>query len=451
MLLELKLKNFRSFYEEAVFSMLASPRQKAHDDFLIKTEGRRILPSAVIYGPNASGKTSLVMALEFLKGIVEIGHIRKQKDNVLSEMVELFPFIHDYHKYIEPTCFEITFLMEGMEVIYGLTLESRREFENDARESKRWIAKEILTVDQKEIFLRDLDRITLIKDKKTLKFYHEKTSSKLLETLEAQINANLEPTDLFLCGAFKNVVNNELANKVIRWFHEKLIPIMDFDEAKFEVKLPENYTNRKYILRNKVMQAMLQHADFGPQDIRFVLDKEDDSEQNTQLRSRYPMPGNPFGKGLDIPSELLESKGTIKMLEFSFPFVQALKHGCVLVVDELDASLHPDLVAAIVGVFNNPSINKNGAQLIFNTHNPIYLNKNIFRRDQILFVEKNRDSYTSELYSLADFKTYGEKAVRDDERFMKNYLSGKYGAIPFVDFEAAVYQALSEDSKKGER
>lgn len=132
------------------------------------------------------------------------------------------------------------------------------------------------------------------------------------------------------------------------------------------------------------------------------------------------------------------------MLEFSFPFVQALKYGCVLVVDELDASLHPDLVAAIVSVFNNPTINKNGAQLIFNTHNPIYLNKNIFRRDQILFVEKNRETYESELYSLADFKTYGEKAVRDDERFMKNYLAGKYGAIPFVDFEAAIHQALND-------
>ncbi|TCL56029.1 hypothetical protein EDC14_105210 [Hydrogenispora ethanolica] len=446
MLLELKMKNFRSFYEETVLSMLAS-LQRTHEDFLIKTDGRRILPSAVIYGPNASGKTSIVMGLDFLKYVTGKGNIRKQKDNLISEMIEVFPFIHDYQKYSEPVRLEVTFLLEGVEYIYGLSLESRWE-SKDVRETKRLIANEYLIVDQKDVFVRDYNQVTLIKDKKTLKFYSGKTSVSLLETLESQINANLEATDLFLCGAFKSVVNNELAGKVIRWFQEKLITITDFDEAKLEVQLPEHFTNQKFILRNNVMNAMLRHADFGPQDIRLEVSRNSDSEQKTQLRSRYPIPGNPFGQGLDIKSEILESKGTIKMLEFSFPFVQALKLGSVLVVDELDASLHPDLVAAIVSVFNNPKLNTNGAQLIFNTHNPIYLNKNIFRRDQILFVAKDRDTYESELYSLADFKTYGEKAVRDDERFMKNYLAGKYGAIPFVDFEAAVHQALH--GKEGE-
>jgi AAA15 family ATPase/GTPase len=448
MLLEFKIKNFRSFYEETVLSMLAAPRQRAHDDFLINADGYRILPSTVIYGPNASGKTSIVMGFEFLKAIIETGNIRKQKDHLLSQMVELFPFIHNYRKYSEPVHLEVTFLLDGVEYSYGLSLEARWESFNNARGAKRAIVNEFLTVDQKTVFMRDYNRVTLIKDKKALKFYPEKTSISLLETLETQINANLEATDLFLCGAFKSVVNSELAGKVIRWFQEKLIAILNFDESQLVLKVPENYITPKFAFRNKVMQAMLLHADFGPQDIRFVVDNGGDSEQNTQLRSQYKIAGNPFGKGLDVESELLESKGTIKMLEFSFPFVQTLKLGCVLVVDELDASLHPDLVTALVSVFNNPMINRNGAQLIFNTHNPIYLNKNIFRRDQILFVDKNRETYESELYSLADFKTYGEKGVREDERFMKNYLSGKYGAIPFVDFEAAVYQALND--KEGE-
>jgi AAA15 family ATPase/GTPase len=449
MLLEFKIRNFRSFYQETVLSMLASPRQRAHDDFLIKTDGYRILPSAVIYGPNAGGKTSIIMGLKFLKTIIDTGNIRKQKDQLLSEMVELFPFIHDYRKYSEPVHLEVTFLLDGIEYSYGLSLEARWESFDDVGDVKRAIASEYLSVDQKAIFMRKYNQVTLVKDKKTFNFYPEKTTVGLLETLERQINANLETTDLFLCGAFKSVVNSGLAGKVIRWFQEKLFPILDFDESQLVLKIPENYTNRKFIFRNQVMQAMLQHADFGPQDIRFVVDNGGDLEQNTQLRSRYQIFGNPFGKGLDIESELLESKGTIKMLEFSFPFVQALKLGSVLVVDELDASLHPDLVTALVSVFNNPTINKNGAQLIFNTHNPIYLNKNIFRRDQILFVEKNRETYESELYSLADFKTYGEKGVREDERFMKNYLSGKYGAVPFVDFEAAVYQALNDQEGEG--
>lgn len=448
MLLEFKMKNFRSFYEETILSMLAAPRQRVHEDFLIKTDSYRILPTVVIYGPNASGKTSIVMALQFFKYIIESGNIRKQKDNLLSEMVEVFPFIHDYQRYSEPVEFEITFLLEEVEFVYCLAFKSRLDFDNNKSESNRLIVKEVLTIDQKEIFRRNDHQIILSKDKKALKYYPKKNTDRLLETLENQINANLEPTDLFLCGAFKSVINNELASKVIRWFNEKLITILSFDDSELNLKLPEQFTNRKYIISNQVMQAMLRHADFGPQDIRFVIDNEADSEQNTQLRSRYRISGSPYGKGLDIDSEILESKGTIKMLEFSFPFVQALKYGRILIVDELDASLHPDLVSAVVSIFNNPSINKKGAQLIFNTHNPIYLNKNIFRRDQILFVDKNRETYESQLYSLADFKTYGENAVRDDERFMKNYLAGKYGAIPFVDFEAAVYQALNE--KDGE-
>lgn len=449
MLLEFKLKNFRSFYNEAVLSMLAS-KQREHDDFLIKTVSpeRRILPSTVIYGPNASGKSSLILALDFLKQIVENGSIRIQKENYLTGMMELFPFIHDYQKYKEPIRFEITYLMEEMEFVYGIAIETN--WGKNKSETTRTIVGEYLKVNQKDIFARDRERIILAKDKKAIKFYQGKPSEKLLDTLEQQINANLDSAALFLTGAFKSVVNSELANKAIRWFSEKLIPIRGFDEISFKMSLPDNFSKGKFSFRNAVMKAMLQHSDFGPQDIRFVVNNEEDSEQNMYLRSRYRTSHNPFVNEVDIPSEWLESKGTIKMLEFSLPFVQTLKRGCVLVVDELDSSLHPDLVAAIVGVFNNSRINTQGAQLIFNTHNPIYLNKNIFRRDQILFVEKNRDTYESELYSLADFKTYGENPVRDDERFMKNYLSGKYGAIPFIDFEAAVYQALNEDPAKGE-
>ncbi|MGE5558509.1 MAG: AAA family ATPase [Bacillota bacterium] len=446
MLLEFKIRNFRSFYHETVLSMVAS-KQRDHNDFLISTTSpaRRILPSAVIYGPNASGKTSLILGFAFLKYIVETGNIRKQKGNLFSLALELYPFIHEHKKFNEPIHCEISFLTEGMEFTYGISIESK--LEKNYNEGSRKIVYEFLRINQKEVFTRNDQNITLAKDKKALRLYKDKTSAALLETLETQVNTNLEATDLFLSNAFKSAVNSEIANKALYWFKEKLIPFIDFDESQLEIKLSESNSKRYFGYRNAVMRAMISHADFGPQDIIFYVEGKDESNRNAQLRSMYKING---GKGLAIPSELMESKGTLKMLGFSFPFVDALKNGKVLVVDELDASLHPDLIAAIVAVFNNRQINTKGAQLIFNTHNPIYLNNNLFRRDQILFVSKNRNSYESELYSLADFKTYGENAVRNDEQLMKNYISGKYGAIPFVDFEAAIHEALRENCPREE-
>ncbi|MBP3040997.1 ATP-binding protein [Bacillaceae bacterium Marseille-Q3522] len=103
----------------------------------------------------------------------------------------------------------------------------------------------------------------------------------------------------------------------------------------------------------------------------------------------------------------------------------------MFVLDEFDAAIHPELIKGIIALFNDQSVNKNGAQLIFTTHNPIYLNNKIFRRDQIKFVEKDKDTFESTIYSLADF---GSIDVRNDQNYMLNYFKGKYGTLPYIDF-----------------
>lgn len=137
------------------------------------------------------------------------------------------------------------------------------------------------------------------------------------------------------------------------------------------------------------------------------------------------------GREVILPAELMESRGTIKLIDFAISFQKVFSKGGVLVLDEFDAAIHPEIIKGIIALFHDTSVNTKGAQLIFSTHNPIYLNNKIYRRDQILFVEKDKEGYASTLYSLADF---GSTDVRNDENYLINYFKGKYSMLPYIDF-----------------
>ena len=133
-----------------------------------------------------------------------------------------------------------------------------------------------------------------------------------------------------------------------------------------------------------------------------------------------------------------------------FPLVlRAIATGGTLVVDEFDASIHPMALMSIISIFHNDEINKKHAQLIFNTHNPIFLNSNIFRRDEIKFVEKDDESHLSEIYSLSDFGTSGENGVRKGDDYMKNYFVSQYGAIKNIDFSPIFENVFSKEGNNG--
>lgn len=152
-------------------------------------------------------------------------------------------------------------------------------------------------------------------------------------------------------------------------------------------------------------------------------------------------------KGVAIPAELFESYGTIRFVNFFPLVVNVLMNGGTLVADEFDASIHPMALMNIINIFHNDEINVNHAQLIFNTHNPIFLNANLYRRDEIKFVERDDDTHCSSHYSLSDFGTSGKSGVRKNEDYMKNYFIDRYGAIKDIDI-TPVFEGLQSRGKE---
>ena len=243
-----------------------------------------------------------------------------------------------------------------------------------------------------------------------------------------------------------STINKEIVSNIYEWFAEKFIALYAFDESKLQIKMnaiEDNVETKKITSKinysNEVFDKIIENADFGPQKIRFKINEKDSS---IKIVSKYVIKSE-TNTILSTNIRNMESKGTIKLIEFIIPFIEALIKGSTLIIDEFDASLHPEIVIGIIKVFINKDINKNGAQLIFNTHSPIYLNKNIFRRDEIYFVSKDPNNYESIIYKLSDIKVDG-KVIRSDEEYMKNYLTGKYGALPYIDFEEIVYKILNE-------
>ena len=180
----------------------------------------------------------------------------------------------------------------------------------------------------------------------------------------------------------------------------------------------ENNPQKDFFAWNKILDGFVKNADFGPQGIAFKSSKSEDKESsNMELVSIYKY----HDENIVIPAELMESRGTLKLVDFAIPFEKLFKSGGIFVLDEFDAAIHPELIKGILALFNDSELNKAGAQLIFTTHNPIYLNNKIFTRDQIRFVEKDTDSYESVIYSLADF---GAEEVRNDHNYLINYFKG---------------------------
>lgn len=155
------------------------------------------------------------------------------------------------------------------------------------------------------------------------------------------------------------------------------------------------------------------------------------------------------GKNVILPAELFESFGTIRFMNVFPCILNALVTGGVLVMDEFDASLHPVAIMSLINAFHNDEVNKFGAQLIFNTHNPIFLKSNLFRRDEIKFIDSDETTQVSEHYSLSDFGTSGENRVNKHGDYMKNYFVSRFGAIKNVDFTDILKEMVNNSVGSG--
>lgn len=428
MLIRYKFQNFRSFRRKSLLNMKTGT-QRTLDGNLIHADGLRILPSVVIYGANASGKSNIIMSMALMKEIVLQGSLETLSPGL--NHLELYPFAYAAER--TPMLFHAEFINNGYRFNYAFEIAAK-----PFQKGKHQIVSEQLNVDCHQVmlpvFTRDAECISIQKDRKVLELIQY--DGNLLSELETKINKNLDPSELFLSRAFKTVVSSEIADSVIGFFKEKLVVVSNFTLKKANLTLAmSEMPDKDFLAWNKTLDGFVKNADFGPQNILFKSRKTDDAHlADMQLISIYKSAGH----DIVVPAELMESRGTLKLLDFAIPFKNLFSKGGIFVLDEFDAAIHPELVKSIIALFNDQSTNHAGAQLIFTTHNPIYLNNKIFRRDQINFVEKDRDTYESTIYSLADF---GSTEVRNDQNYLLNYFKRKYGALPYIDFSKLIADA----------
>lgn len=408
MLLEFKIKNYKTFREETVFSMVPKPGLKGLDYSILSCETgekkHRALSSAVIYGPNAAGKTNMFGAADNLRHIVLMGHIR---DGTACN-ISMMPFSEA--SVTEPVEFGLSFIAGGIKFDYNLAIDAGGFMEEDYRRS---VSLEELHVNGGMIFRRtdtlEFGNLRKIKD------YWIKGLDKNLSVMRTIAQNNLDPEELFLTNGFKSMFSSALAGLITEWFEKKLIIIHKTDRNTIG-RYTGSPQHKEYI--EKTLRGAAKTFGITANELEYVT-PEDGSEPRL-----YSLPGS-----RSVNAESYESFGTLKFIN-EFPLViAALTEGAVLIIDEFDTSIQPLAVMNIIGMFHNDDINKNNAQLIFNTHNPIFLNKNLFRRDEIKFVERDGLTHESTHYSLSDF---GAEKARED--YIKNYFVSQYGAIRDIDF-----------------
>lgn len=439
MLLQFKTENFKSFLDEMNFSMTPAPKQKDLEysilEHKIGNKTYKGLCSAIIYGPNASGKTNIISAMDVFKEIVLKGNIRNSDElrspNISEGKLELIP--NNLNRCPKPTKFYIRFVEGELLVEYEIKIDLGLFLD---RNYQRRIEFESLRINDKTIYERT-DKIEFF-NLKSIEKYLINEFRENEESAKAIARNNLNETELFLTNGFKMMFSSKLVSFILEWFEEKFIVIYRADAAEIKSKLDNTEGGKVFINRTTNDAAKL----FGINSnaLGYVV-PEDGGEP--QLCSIFK------DNGVAIPAKHFESYGTVRFINM-FPLIlKALVEGSVLVMDEFDANIHPMALMNIINIFHDDDINKKNAQLIFNTHNPIFLNANIVRRDEIKFVERDDETHLSTHYSLSDFKTSGSNGVRKADDYLKHYFLGRYGAVKDIDFydlfETLIKDNSSED------
>lgn len=389
MLLEFRVKNFCSLRDEQVFSLVASKDKTLEDMNTINTDistAPRLLKSAVIYGANAGGKSNLIKALQYMRSVVlESASIK------VGDVFSVRPFLLDNFSQHQPTEFEVTFLIDGIRHQYGFTMTAQR------------IISEYLLVYKafkpRCLFDRRFDPQT---GKDEYDFQGLKGQK---QSWKAQTKQN----SLFLSIAVR--LNSEYLRPIFDWFAKDLIIINEYTP----LGVHSSIQRLKQTETRKKICEFLAIADISIDDISI------DWVEQCNLRFRHT---TEYGT---VEFDLMdESSGTRHLLFLVGPVLDILEKGSVLIIDELNTSLHALLVRELIRLFHNPSLNTKGAKLIFTTHDVSLLDaQDLFRRDQVWFVDKKSDQASS-VIGLSEF------SPRKNEALVQGYTMGRYGAIPSI-------------------
>jgi uncharacterized protein len=420
MLIEFQVKNYRSFRDHQVLSMVAGRFTEHTDTNTVAAEipgFDRFLRSSVVYGANAAGKTNLLRALQLMQTLV-----LNSASSPPATALPYDPFKFAKSSRQEPSEFQVTFVESGTRYEYGFAFDAERIREE-------WLV-EYVHPRGRTIFERTFNAKARKYDWKFSEF---------LKGRRALWSESTRPNALFLSTAIQ--LNSKQLLPVFEWFQKRLVVITGFTSLNptLTLKLLESSQGKEKVL------PFLREADLGITGIDFKREPMV-IQPGTIVIGGAPIieqiPGNPIPNllkitlahsgegdeqiGMDLSDE---SAGTQVLFRSAGAWLQVWENGEVLLVDEIDTSLHPLLTRFLISKFHSQSSNPKNAQLIFSTHSTSFLNQDVFRRDQIWFVEKGTDG-SSRLYPLTDF------SPRNDEVLDNWYLRGRYGALPVLNESA---------------
>lgn len=413
MLIEFRLSNYRSFRDPQVLSLVASTGTELPQNIRVPDADSKLqlVRSAVIYGANAAGKSNLIRALHFMRHII----LSSAKESQQGEKILVDSFLFDKETASKPSTFEITFTKNKVRYQYGFELDKDRVFEE-------WLYA-YPSGRMQQWFSRAYDRKN---DKYSWKFSKFFTGKKQVWTDATRNNA------LFLSTAIH--LNNEQLLPVFSWFQKDLVVISAFNRISPTKSLVQLDTGEG----KKKLLKYINIADPSVSDISTVTEKfsAEKLPKNIPNRIKEKIKNDFLGKDVLTKLEFVhpgnasldleeESHGTQKFFAYAGYWIDTLENGKVIVIDELDNSLHPLAVRFLVNLISHSEKNKENSQLIFTTHDTSLLDSDIFRRDQVWFVEKDKHNAT-QLYPLLDF------SPRKDEALGRGYLQGRYGALPYI-------------------
>jgi len=416
MLINFKVKNFRSIKDEVILDMQATKDKTSKEQAVFEVGKIALLKSTAIYGPNASGKSNIIKAFSvFYKMILESMLRSNMNINLPNEYFKLNSETEN-----KPSFFEMKFLIDDKVFFYGFEIDKKKI-------CAEWLKQE---KGNKILFERTEQEI------KFNKYFKEATATLKKQTAERV---------LFLSILAAN--NGEISKSVVNLIQKMNVisgtqrgNTLDFSFSRFLGNSKVSERMKEFILKAdfgvvdiKASQKMISAKQVQniPDKFKEVLFKEDSKIAERSLKffhKKYNTNGEEVGnEPLDFFAE--ESDGTQQMFALSAPFIDTLENGKVLFIDEIDASLHPLLCQYLISLFNSKEKNSKNAQLIFTTHDISLLKEELLRRDQIYFTDKNKIGAT-ELFSLSDI------SERKGVDFAKRYLEGRYDALPYLsDFE----------------
>ncbi|MCC2877497.1 ATP-binding protein [Lachnoclostridium pacaense] len=397
MLCQFTVKNFKSIRDEMTFDMQATAISE-HEDRVIKDkDGELYLPVSAIYGPNGGGKSNVLEALHILAAKV-LRPLYATDGNSYHpfqmKKILIEPFAFGAEEKEAPTEFELFFRTKTAEYRY------------------------VLTVKKDIVLYERMDRVKLDTGRRSALFERSDEGIELKGVFaKLKISDELSETLTLLSYLGITYRKNEVIKDILNWFGYG-IDFLNYGNPIQELRMAiANSDDVKSLVLDMIQEMDLDIVNFRVEEME---------NERIEVYTKHIVDG--YESELNLSDE---SSGTKKLFEL-LPFIaDGLASGTTLVIDELDAKIHPVLLRHIIMMFNDMEINRHGAQLIFTSHDLSTMNSEVFRRDEIWFVAKgNRQN--SKLYSLVEFKNDKGESVRKDAKFDKQYLEGKYGADPYL-------------------